>query len=887
MPLSTGDRIGPYEIVSLLGAGAMGEVYRARDTNLGRMAAIKVLPDAFLQDPERRARFQREAKLLAALTHPNIAAVYGWEERGGSSALVMELVEGRGLDDLIPRNGMPLDKALDFAIQIARGLEAAHRNGIVHRDLKPSNVMVTAGGAVKILDFGLAKHAAATSPGGPPDDAATATIEGTAEGAIVGTVAYMSPEQARGRPLDARSDLFSFGTMLFEMVTGQRPFRGDDQVSALTAILHDEPKAVSALVAAPHELDRLIGRCLRKSADRRFQTASDLRVALEELAEEASSGQLAVAPPRRSRSVYGWVAAAAAIAVLAGVLYYTGRPTVSAPRTLRQITFESGMALMPALSPDGKLLAYVSDRAGEGALDLWIRQTAGGDPHRLTRAMGVVGNPQFSPDGTRVLFLSGASIFEIPTLGGQPRRLIDNAGPFTVSSLGEIAFVVPRNGVPQPILTVPAGGGQPRPWLSECGAGAPPGWSPDGRRLAFVGTCGKDYGIFVAPREGGARVKIRGGVETSGQRFVQTTRVQWAPGSSEVLIVPEYVGDSVNLFRVGMDGTQAPITQGTGREADASIAGNGDIVFSRAEFHPAIWSMPIPQDSRAPEAPRKEVAPAVVFDVSRDGARLIFGRILGSSRGELVVRDVAARTESVIASHAVQSGGIGSFWNQLSPDGSQVVYRLPGISTVSHCLVALGGGAPRCRETQPHFTMPSGWRADSARVLGECERGAICEMDPADWSVRQIAAKPADVELLYPSYSWDGKWMTFMHRSGGVTSIAIARVRDDGSLAPQAEWMRVSPPEIRAASRPRFTQDGRRLLYIRNEGGVQHLVIQPVDAASGRPLAPPVDIATLQIYAAWFADSIAAPSSTVQVSTTRVFFNSIELRGNIWSTRLH
>jgi len=461
MPLLPGDRVGPYEIVAFLGAGAMGQIYRARDTNLGRSAAIKVLPDAFLQDPERLARFRREAKVLASLNHPNIAAVYGWEQCGASSALVMELVEGHPLSELIPRRGMPVDKAIELSIQIARGLEAAHRAGVVHRDLKPSNVMVTAGGVVKLLDFGLATHSPAAPAAGSIEETATAAVAGTAEGNIVGTVAYMSPEQAQGKPLDARSDLFSFGTMLFEMLTGKRPFRGDNQVSTMAAILREEPQAVSSLVAAPHELDRLIGRCLRKSAERRFQTASDLRLALEDLAEEASSGQLAPASPPPTRSAWWRVAAVVAIAALAAVLYFTRRQTPSAPRVLRQLTFESGMALMPALSRDGKLLVYASDRAGEGTLDLWIRQTAGGDPHRLTSSMGVVSNPQFSPDGTRVLFLSGSSIFEIPTLGGQIRRLVYNAGPFTVSSLGEIAFVASANGVPAPIMIVPADGVSP------------------------------------------------------------------------------------------------------------------------------------------------------------------------------------------------------------------------------------------------------------------------------------------------------------------------------------------------------------------------------------------------------------------------------------------
>jgi serine/threonine protein kinase len=895
MPLSPGDRIGSYEIVAPLGAGGMGQVYRARDVNLGRMAAIKVLPDTLLEDPERRARFQREAQIVAALNHANIAAVYGWEHSGGSPALVMELVEGRPLDKLIARHGMPMQQALEWAIQAARGLEAAHRAGIVHRDLKPSNVMVTPAGVVKLLDFGLARQSAAA--GWPADAAAaTATATGaahTAEGTIVGTVAYMSPEQAQGKPLDGRSDLFSFGTMLFEMLTGERPFRGADQVSTLAAILREEPKPVSTIVPVPPELDRVIARCLRKSADRRFQTASDLRVALEELAEEASSGQLAAAPVPPERARYRSVAAVGALAALAAAtafLYFTRRPAET-ERPLRQLTVDSGMAVMPALSPDGKLLAYASDRSGEGSLDLWMLQTAGGNPHRLTGGMGVVSNPQFSPDGTRVLFLKGSSIFEMPALGGQPRRLLDNAGPFTVSSRGEIAFVLPRTGVLQPILIVPAEGGPPRELRSDCGSSAPPGWSPDGQRLAFIGTCGKDFGIFVAPRQGGPVRKIApASFEELDERFRAATRVHWRMSSGrarEELVVSVRNGDSVNLYRLGFDGTLSPITHGTGQEMEAAISADGQMVFTRAEYHPSVWSLPIETAPGTPPLPKKEASPATLFTVSQDGSRLLFGRISGLTRGEFVARDVGTGEETVIAAHQTTAGGFGNFWSQISPDGSQAVYRfVPARFDINQCLVSLGGGSPRCRATRDQFTLASAWRPNGTRIIGECEQGAICEMNPADFSVRQLVPKPADAQLLYPSYSWDGRWMAFMYRAAGVTGIMMGRVRDDESLAPQSEWVRISPMEIRAASRPRFTRDGKFVFYIRNDDGLQRLLRQPVDLAAGRPLGAPVEAATVQIYAGWFADMLGSPGTTVQISTTRVFFNSVELRGNVWATSL-
>jgi serine/threonine protein kinase/Tol biopolymer transport system component len=893
MPLSPGEKIGPYEVVALLGEGGMGQVYRARDTKLGRMVAIKVLPDAVVQDADRRARFLHEAKTLATLSHPNIAAVYGWEESGGAPTLVMELVDGRPLDKAIPRKGMPLEEALQVAIQVTRGLEAAHHAGIVHRDLKPANVIVTPSGAVKLLDFGLAKLAA--TPAAAPssgEETVTVTALRTAEGAILGTVAYMSPEQAQGKPVDARSDLFSFGTVLFEMLTGRRPFGGDNQASTLAAILREDASAVSSLVPVPAELDRLVARCLRKDAERRFQTASDLRAALEDLAEAASTGQQkqSVASSQRRRS--WWIAAGLGLAAIGGAAYWLRPTTAPTTRPMRQLTFESGMAIMPALSPDGKLLAYASDRAGEGGLDLWIRQTAAGDPHRLTSGMGTVSNPQFSPDGTRVLFLRDATIFDIPALGGEPRKLVDNAGPFTVSPRGEIAFVQPLTGAYQPVMIVPMEGGVPSRWPSECTVGAPPGWSTDGQRLAFLGNCGNDFGLYVAPRQGGAprKIPLPGDAEALKTGVSRPHRVNWhrrdRGGGAEELILPVRNGDSVNLMRIGLDGAATPITQGTGWESAAAVSASSDIVFTRAEYLPTIWSMPV-EGSATAAAPKKEASPAGMFGVSRDASKLLFGRMAGLTKGELVSRDLASGAESVIATHQLQMGGIGSFWTQVSPDGSQAVYRMvPERFKINQCLVPMTGGAARCLETGDHFTLASGWRPDGRRVLGECNQGAICEMDPADWSVRQIVPKPANTSLLYPSYSTDGKWLGFMQRSGGTTAIALARVRGDGSVAPPAEWMRVSPSEVKNAARPRFTDDGRFILYIKNEGGVQHLLRQPVDLAAGKPGGPAVETATIQSFPAWFADTIGSPTSTVEVSRGRVYFNTVELRGNVWTMSL-
>ena len=304
-----GQQLGSYQILSLLGTGGMGVVYKARDTRLKRSVAIKVLPADQVSDPERKRRFIQEARAASALNHPNIITIHDIGSEGGIDFIVMEYVAGKTLDQLIPRKGMRLNETLKLAIQMADALAKAHSAGIIHRDLKPTNVMVTDDGLVKVLDFGLAKLTEVES-----DEGGTRTTQlQTEEGTIVGTVSYMSPEQAEGKKVDARSDIFSFGAVLYEMVTGQKAFQGDSKMSTLAAILKQEPKPISQLVPGiPRDLEKIINRCLRKDPGRRFQHMDDLKVELEELKEESDSGTLAGTPPavRPTRRPWVWAGAA-------------------------------------------------------------------------------------------------------------------------------------------------------------------------------------------------------------------------------------------------------------------------------------------------------------------------------------------------------------------------------------------------------------------------------------------------------------------------------------------------------------------------------------------------------------------------------------------------
>ena len=354
MPLAAGTRLGPYQVLAPIGAGGMGEVYRARDSRLGREVALKILPAAFASDPDRVRRFEQEGRASAALNHPNIVVIYDAGSDGGVFYVATELLEGETLRERLAGSALPVRKAIDYAIQVARGLAAAHVKGITHRDLKPENLFLTKDGLVKILDFGLAKQAGAKPIGGAhPTELATQPIE-TNPGMVLGTAGYMSPEQVRGQVADARSDLFSLGVVLYEMVSGKRAFAGDSSVEVMNAILKQEPPELDAEL--PPSLDRLIRRCLEKKPEERFESARDLAFALESISGTTSGIQRIPPKPRRR---YAWIIALVAGACLLVVTFVAGRRTARASSpSFQRVTFRRGTIDNGRFANGGKTIVY-------------------------------------------------------------------------------------------------------------------------------------------------------------------------------------------------------------------------------------------------------------------------------------------------------------------------------------------------------------------------------------------------------------------------------------------------------------------------------------------------------------------------------------------------
>ncbi len=724
-PGLVGQTVLHYRITEKIGEGGMGTVYKAVDTHLDRPVAIKVLPPGKVADPERRGRFVQEAKAASALRHPNIVVIHDIASDRGIDFMVMELVEGQSLDEIVGRRGLKLNEALGFAVQIADGLAKAHAAGIVHRDLKPTNVMVTADGLVKILDFGLAKLTEDIPAAG---FGATMTLdEGgrprTEEGYILGTAAYMSPEQAEGKKIDARSDIFSFGAVLYEMLTGHRAFDRGSRIKTLAAVLNEEPKPASAVTETiPAEVERILARCLRKDPQRRWQTMSDLKVALQDLKEDSESGRLEAAsiPARRGRkktAIFALAAAVLLIAVAALVLkFVVFKPARAVEYEILPLTLDPGASWYPTLSRDGTLMAYASDREGNGNLDIWIQQASGGKPLRLTDHPADDWFPSFSPDGKEIAFRSerdGGGIYTIDALavGGEPRRIADRGILPKYSPDGRwIAyFVLPASLEPSRYKVVPGltegrrTAADPRTnshSASSFRGPRSPGPPTENASCSGAGPADdpKSTDWWAFPVDGGKAVRTH-----AIENLSLTTIVQYPTAwiGNNVYYVSGTTIEGINLFRASID----PKTMAVTGPASAITAGSGMKIFptpcrtagsSSRDMTVAMnaWSVAARSDEAAvTAAPRKltrDLMQNFNPSVSRDGARAAFTAFGGAQAARIEVRVTDLRTGGETAI-PVQAVNMGQF-PRLSPDGSLLAYRDVVEGRSKTFVVAPGGG---------------------------------------------------------------------------------------------------------------------------------------------------------------------------------------------------
>jgi Tol biopolymer transport system component/tRNA A-37 threonylcarbamoyl transferase component Bud32 len=914
-----GQTVSHYRILEKLGGGGMGVVYKAEDLKLKRQVALKFIPEELAENRVALERFRREAEAASALNHPNICVVHDIDEAAGRPFIAMEYVAGRTLDHLIGRKGLKLLDALRFSIQITDALAKAHAAGIVHRDLKPSNIMVTEDGLVKVLDFGLAKLTEKPERG---DEAATRQATErpqTEEGTIVGTVAYMSPEQAEGRQVDPRSDIFSFGSVLYEMLTGQRAFHGESKVSTLAAILHKDPTPTSEVAATvPAELERIVARCLRKDPQRRWQTMSDLKIALQEVKEESESGKLAAIAPSRTRTRrWVWlVAAGLGVAAMAtGIAVWRTRPPPPVIELrLERFTVDPGITDTPAISPDGKLVAYASDRSGEGNLDIYVQHISVGQPNRLTHHEADDYDPTFSPDGSQIVFRSerdGGGLYITETLGGTERKLVAGGRSPSFSPDGStIAYLADRvTGFPpaQKIYLAPARGGLPRPFQPAFGVvfsliRPTLAWSADGTHLAFSGRRAGSPPVsdwWVAPLDGGPPVATTGLHRYRLPRIPILDLAGWY--GQHLYFLRGSLVEGIHLFRApltpGTWKTSDPpqqLTSGGGIHLNLSMAANGTAVISVLNVAQDFASLPLPPAASGASGPLTKITSDATIkgglSISRDSSVVAYAAFISWETGriEIRVRALATGRETVYRSDNLPPAAN----PQISPDGSLLAYT-EEIAGKYVSFIGQPGSLPGRQICEDCQTL--GISSDSRWALVRYGANRLVRRDLSTGAENELLTA-ASGGVLDARLSPDDHWLAFVLAAPErPTEICIAPVI--GAQVPPDAWLRIPGDRIyqedflvsfgfrtiRPPS-PVWSADGGELYYFSDRDGHTCVWAQRLDPRTKQPQGAPYPL--YHLHRTETSPAVFGKAMFLAASRDKLIVPEWTVTGNLWTARL-
>jgi serine/threonine-protein kinase len=908
-----GQTLSHFRITAKLGEGGMGEVWRAEDTKLGREVAIKVLPADLTEDPERLARFEREARVLASLNHPNIAAIYevgtasvgtglqprpddsedsdGREPRpapasaeagGDIHFLAMELAEGEDLSARLAGGALSVEAALPIAHQIASALEAAHEKGIVHRDLKPANVMVGAEGpsgpTVKVLDFGLAKAWSGDSASDADLSLSpTLTAQMTQAGVILGTASYMSPEQARGQTVDRRADIWAFGVLLLEMLSGKRTFTGDTATDIIAAVVRADPDLSTVSDSAPRRLVWLLRRCLEKDSQRRLRDIGEARILLGDLllGKDVAEEEPAVVPkPAAASGRSPWIRAAGTALVVGALAFFLGQrsTTSSAPTvdpglapdvTVRKLTFHPGLQNEPVVSPDGNYVAYTSNESGN--LDIVVLPLAGGAHTPVVTHPADDTQPAWSPDGTQLAFTSardhdgrlsvltgtgeltqfifsvGGDIFLVPALGGTPVKLVENAAHPTWSPDGSmIAFESDRSGF-WDIWTVPSRGGEPVKITDDMFRDYQPAWSPNGRWIAY----GSLQGLSVVPATGGEPIRLTGEVS-------RPASPSWTPDGKWITF-SLFRSGRLNVWRLPfdpdtgpLDGPMERVTLGGGDDVDAGYGPEGDmLVYATVQFAPDIWEL----DPATGE--KRQVTRLSSHDdqphLGPDGETLAFQSTRGGAEA-IWVSDLAGESMRKIS-----PDGINAQQPRWSPDGTSLVYTDFTEERQRLILHRLGELAGRALDVEAPILFPS-WSPNGEQLAAwEFPSTGIWTLGVNDGTATKIGE--AEFEIAFPSWAPDGQWIAYNQRESTAREVWI--MRPDGS-----EKRLVSQSPSLDLSHPKWSPtDPDQILLV-----VDHENLGVVSVSTGElTLLTDYDDSTIVVdYPSWSADGSLIHYSVAQ-----------------------
>ncbi|PWU02743.1 MAG: hypothetical protein C5B51_20310 [Terriglobia bacterium] len=774
-----GRTVSHYEIVERLGEGGMGVVYQARDLHLKRRVALKIVPSEVTGDPALQRKLMKEAKATSALNHPNIVTIHETGVAEGMNFIAMEFVEGETLDKILAKRRLPLDEVWHYAVQVAGALSAAHAAGIVHLDLKPSNIMVRHDGWVKVLDFGLAKKRSPLQDS--PEVLTVASFSTTDEGAVFGTASYMSPEQAEGKSVDSRSDIFSFATVLYEMISGRRPFQGDSPVAIMAAILTREPEPLRNFVRdVPPELDAILERCFRKEPAERFPFAEDLKVALEELRQRYDSGLLAkrtltqqIRPPRRRYVIWATLSIAVLLAAAGAWLQWGagGRPSQEVA-----LTPVRGLQVDPAFSSDGTQIAFAWNQSPETNFDIYLKSIGSGDPRRLTQDPAPDLGPAISPDGTQVAFLrllgpAHAALIAVSTFGGPERKIADIDGAF--------------------------------------GSGSHVAWSPDARFLLVPMGGGGRPGLFAVSVDSGQKHRLTEAGESardlepsvsSDGRSILFTRYE---GTSESHILRLNCTPDMQA-----EGLPQPVQSSIPEPRSPSwIAGSNGFLFASGGLYPTgIWRMELNSSGGGNARPLQTRDGSGLWPLSnRRKERLVYMK----PEWETSAWELPLTASGMVAGTATPASrnNLQQFALDDQPGGLRVAFLTNRRRPLEIWTAARDGS-----QTQPALTAEGRilseprWSPDGKKILylanldGETHFYTIGADGGSPRRLRSLAAAPTN-----PEWSTDGKWIYFGDDRSGRAE--IWRMRADGG----------EPQQItrRGGSMPRISPDGLYLYFRR------------------------------------------------------------------------
>ncbi|HJV21757.1 MAG TPA: protein kinase [Holophagaceae bacterium] len=854
MTLAPGTKLGPYEILSALGAGGMGEVYKAKDARLDRFVAIKVLPEHLAKHPESLARFEREAKAVAALNHPNITGIFDLGREGEAVYAVMELLEGQTLRAKLQEGPLSPRKATELAIQMAQGLAAAHAKGVIHRDLKPDNLWLTTDGRLKILDFGLAKQ---LLPQGPSSNSflpteAMSPGHATEQGMILGTMGYMSPEQVRGEAVDARSDLFSFGTVLFEMLTGKRAFGRDSAADTMAAILREEPTLPDASSgrAIPSGLQRILDHCLEKAPARRFHDAQDLAFALESSTGDSGApvATPAIPPPPAAPARWPLLAAGLGGALLAtlgvGLLRRPAAP-VNLPVAVRFLTY-SGRDSSPAASPDGRTVAFTSNRDGQSRI--WLKQLKGGGEVALSP--GSDDYPRFSPDGSSLLFIRAegpkTSLFRMSLLGTDIRRVVEDAATADWSPDGSlIAFIRIKAGsgtFESSLRVIDAAGGSERELAHFDGDFlASPRWNPDGSAIALTtgfGTAGGSIQkIFRVPVKGGAPQEFQGAL-----KFGAISSCAWVGLDEVIYFQPESVtgnGVGTSPARAYRHNLRTGATQAL-FWAPASSSGvdllpDGRVVFDSVSGRQTLREYPM-EGKGTPRWLTRGTIGDRQPTFAPDGKRLLFS---SNRSGNLDLWELATDTGMV---RSLTDDAAEDWDPAYTPDGTHLLFSSNRSGAFEIWTAnADGSGAHQLTRDGVDAENPTQTRDGKwvVYVSANPQYPGLWKIHPDGTGATQLLK---GTNFALPDVSPDGQYVVFQTVLSPTSTLLHAIRVDDGREVFQTH-VAGTRKTIVTIGRCRWTPDGRRLLFTgQNPQGLDGVFIQDFipgkdTTATRRPVA--------------------------------------------------